>query len=102
MENSEKGSKRKCTKCGTLFFDFGKFPLSCPSCGAELNSLLTNISKRGRPPKIADSGEVSKNKNVENDMEIANIAVEEQSEDSVAEEEISSVDDIVEIERNEE
>ena len=32
-------------------------------------------------------------------MEIENIAVEEQSEDSVNEEEISSVDDIVEIER---
>ncbi|MFL2650510.1 MAG: FYDLN acid domain-containing protein, partial [Alphaproteobacteria bacterium] len=28
MENSEKGAKRKCTKCGTLFFDFGKFPLT--------------------------------------------------------------------------
>ena len=47
MENTEKGAKRKCTKCGTLFFDFGKFPLTCPACGAELNSLLTNISKRG-------------------------------------------------------
>ena len=27
MENFEKGAKRKCTKCSTLFFDFGKFPI---------------------------------------------------------------------------
>ena len=64
MENSEKGAKRKCTKCGTLFFDFGKFPLTCPSCGAELNSLLTNISKRGRPPKSVQPEVVSKEKNL--------------------------------------
>ena len=65
MENSEKGAKRKCTKCGTLFFDFGKFPLTCPSCGAELNSLLTNISKRGRPPKSVQPEIESKEKNLE-------------------------------------
>ena len=52
MEDFEKGAKRKCTQCSTLFFDFGKFPITCPNCGYELTSLLTNVSKRGRPPKI--------------------------------------------------
>ena len=98
MENSEKGAKRKCTKCGTLFFDFGKFPLTCPACGAELNSLLTNISKRGRPPKTTQTEVVSKDKN----LEIEDIAVEESSEDSVNDDDVSSVDDIVEIERDDE
>ena len=51
MEKFDKGAKRKCTKCNTLFFDFGKFPIACPACGAEVNSLLTNVSRRGRPPK---------------------------------------------------
>ena len=97
MENSEKGAKRKCTKCGTLFFDFGKFPLTCPSCGAELNSLLTNISKRGRPPKSVQSDVVSKEKSIE----IEDITVEDQSDDEDNDDE-SSVDDIVEIERDEE
>ena len=51
MEDFVKGAKRKCTQCSTLFFDFGKFPIVCPNCGYELTSLLTNVSKRGRPPK---------------------------------------------------
>ena len=46
MEKFEKGAKRKCTKCNTLFFDFGKHPIVCPNCGADVNSLLTNVSKR--------------------------------------------------------
>tara|TARA_X000000950_G_C13728982_1_gene583421 strand:- start:20 stop:445 length:426 start_codon:yes stop_codon:yes gene_type:complete len=46
-----RGTKRKCNSCGTLFFDFDKMPIVCPSCGASV-SLQTNISKRGRPPKI--------------------------------------------------
>ena len=53
MEEIEKGAKRKCTQCSTLFFDFGKSPIVCPNCGADVNSLLTNVSKRGRPPKAA-------------------------------------------------
>ena len=97
MENSEKGAKRKCTKCGTLFFDFGKFPLKCPSCGAELNSLLTNISKRGRPPKSVQPDVVSKEKS----LEIEDITVDEQPDDQ-DNDDVASVDDIVEIERDEE
>ena len=98
MENTEKGAKRKCTKCGTLFFDFGKFPLTCPNCGAELNSLLTNISKRGRPPKSVQPEVASKEKS----LEIEDITVDEQSDDQDNEDDVSSVDDIVEIERDEE
>ena len=49
MEDFEKGAKRKCTSCSTLFFDFGKFPTICPNCGSEVTTLLTNVSKRGRP-----------------------------------------------------
>ncbi len=46
-----RGSKRKCASCGTLFFDLERFPIVCPSCGASV-ALQTNVSKRGRPPKI--------------------------------------------------
>ena len=56
MEDFVKGAKRKCTQCSTLFFDFGKFPIVCPNCGYELTSLLTNVSKRGRPPKKKTGG----------------------------------------------
>ena len=97
MENTEKGAKRKCTKCGTLFFDFGKFPLTCPNCGAELNSLLTNISKRGRPPKSVQPEVVTKEKN----LEIEDITVDDEPDDQ-DNDDASSVDDIVEISRDEE
>ena len=49
--NIKRGTKRKCSSCGTLFFDLEKMPIICPHCGASV-SLLTNVSKRGRPPKI--------------------------------------------------
>ena len=45
MEEFDKGAKRKCTSCSTLFFDFGKFPIICPNCGATVSTLLTNVSK---------------------------------------------------------
>ena len=96
MENFEKGAKRKCTKCSTLFFDFGKFPISCPSCGAELSSLLTNISKRGRPPKVVKPEVTPEAK----DLKIEDIDVEENS-DEQDNDDVSSVDDIVEIDREE-
>ena len=67
MEDFKKGAKRKCSQCSTLFFDFGKFPIICPNCGYELTSLLTNVSKRGRPPKNTKSEEISKEKEVEID-----------------------------------
>ena len=97
MEDFDKGAKRKCTSCSTLFFDFGKFPIICPNCGATVNSLLTNVSKRGRPPKSVQSDVVSKEKSIE----IEDITVENQSDDE-DNDDVSSVDDIVEIERDEE
>ncbi len=50
-----RGSKRKCASCGTLFFDLERFPIICPNCGASV-ALQTNVSKRGRPPKIQKTG----------------------------------------------
>ena len=64
MEDFVKGAKRKCTQCSTLFFDFGKFPIICPNCGYELTSLLTNVSKRGRPPKNTKPEETIEEKEI--------------------------------------
>ncbi len=97
MEDFDKGAKRKCTQCSTLFFDFGKFPIVCPNCGADVNSLLTNVSKRGRPPKVA---KVEKKSEVE-DMKIEEIEVTENIED-VNSDDDEQVDEIIEIEKNEE
>ena len=94
MEKFDKGAKRKCTKCNTLFFDFGKYPIVCPNCGADVNSLLTNVSRRGRPPKILKTEENQETK----DMEITDIEVEDTPNPEEVDSEESNVDDIVEIE----
>ena len=98
MEDFKKGAKRKCSQCSTLFFDFGKFPIICPNCGYELTSLLTNVSKRGRPPKNTKSEEISKEKEVE----IDEIEEEENITNSVDNDDDDSVEDVIEIKREEE
>ena len=95
MEKFDKGAKRKCTKCNTLFFDFEKYPIVCPNCGADVNSLLTNVSRRGRPPKILKPEDNPETK----DMEIRDIEVEDTPNSVEADSEESHVDDIVEIKR---
>ena len=95
MEKFNKGAKRKCTKCNTLFFDFEKYPIVCPNCGADVNSLLTNVSRRGRPPKVLKTEDNQETK----DVEIADIEVEDTPDPEEVDSEESNVDDIVEIER---
>ena len=95
MEKFDKGAKRKCTKCNTLFFDFEKYPIVCPNCGADVNSLLTNVSRRGRPPKILKSEDVQET----NDMEIADIEADDSTNAEEVDSEESNVEEIVEIER---
>ena len=95
MEKFDKGAKRKCTKCNTLFFDFGKYPIVCPNCGADVNSLLTNVSRRGRPPKVLKP---ESNQETQ-DMEIQDIEEEDTPNPEEVDPEESNVDDIVEIER---
>ena len=95
MEDFEKGAKRKCPQCSTLFFDFGNSPIVCPNCGYELISLLTNVSKRGRPPKAAKNNAAP----AENEIEIEQIEVEENIQDDTDDD---SVEDMIEIDRKEE
>ena len=96
MEDFKKGAKRKCVQCSTLFFDFGKFPIICPSCGHELTSLLTNVSKRGRPPKNLKPEETKQEKKVEIDD------IDEGEGITASVDDDDPVEDMVEIEREEE
>ena len=95
MEDFVKGAKRKCTQCSTLFFDFEKFPIVCPNCGYELTSLLTNVSKRGRPPKNVKPEETVEEK----EIKIDEIEQNEDIANSVDDDD--SVEDMIEIEREE-
>ena len=101
MEEFEKGTKRKCTACSTLFFDFGKFPTKCPNCGAEVNTLLTNVSKRGRPPKNAkvekqgsEEIKIEEIQEIETEDDVDNVQVDDTDD--------TNVEEIVEIDREKE
>ena len=96
MEDFEKGAKRKCTQCSTLFFDFGKFPIICPNCGYELTSLLTNVSKRGRPPKNLKPEETKEEKEIKIDD------IDEEQGITTSVDDDDPVEEMVEIEREEE
>ena len=98
MENIDKGAKRKCTSCSTLFFDFGKFPIVCPSCGATVSSLLTNVSKRGRPPKASKVAAVKPEE--KDEVKIEEIAAEDTLESSVDVDD-ESVNEVIEIPKDE-
>ena len=77
MKDFEKGAKRKCPACSTLFFDFNKSPIICPNCGTEVTSLLTNVSKRGRPPKNAKPDVALQENATEPDLKVDDISVED-------------------------
>ena len=109
MKDFEKGAKRKCPACSTLFFDFNNSPIICPNCGTEVTSLLTNVSKRGRPQKIRNlmqlylKNTVQPNANVDEmsveDNEIANIEGNTEIADIENDE---PVEEIVEVPKEEE
>jgi hypothetical protein len=35
-----RGIKRRCTQCNTLFYDMLHYPIQCPKCGSALSSKL--------------------------------------------------------------
>lgn len=49
------GQKRSCPKCSTKFYDFGKNPIICPKCGAEVDpeALLPKIPRKAEQKKKA-------------------------------------------------
>ena len=47
MPKEEWGTKRLCPDCNTRFYDLGRDPMTCPSCGHEFSVESLNIG-RGR------------------------------------------------------
>ena len=95
----EKGTKRKCASCSTMFYDFNKNPIICPACGAEV-SLRTNVTKRGRPSKASTAGVASKE--TKDDLVLDDIEVSDDT--LVSDEDIGddseNVENIIEIDKD--
>lgn len=54
MAKPEWGTKRVCQSCGSRFYDLGRSPIVCPSCGAVFDLEVLNRARRARPgPRAA-------------------------------------------------
>lgn len=49
MAKPEWGTKRVCQSCGARFYDLGRSPIVCPSCGALFDLEVLNRARRARP-----------------------------------------------------
>ena len=68
MAKPEWGKKRICTYCNTKYYDLNKFPIICPSCGAEFNPNDYLKSKKGKnvPLKASVEDDNDLTKDIEN------------------------------------
>lgn len=48
VSKSEWGTKRNCLGCGTKFYDLGRNPITCPSCGALFEPVAAAKGRRQR------------------------------------------------------
>ena len=53
LAKPEWGTKRICQSCGTRFYDFGRSPIVCPSCGGVFDLEILNRARRARPSSRA-------------------------------------------------
>ena len=49
LAKPEWGTKRTCQSCGARFYDFGRSPIVCPSCGAVFDIEILSRARRARP-----------------------------------------------------
>lgn len=89
MAKPEWGTKRVCQSCGARFYDLGRSPIVCPSCGAVFDLEILNRARRARPAPRATVAAVE-------DEDLAGDEVEAIAGDTDLEE----IDDEVEVEED--
>lgn len=95
LPKPEWGTKRSCLSCGARFYDFGRSPIVCPSCGAVFDvEVLTRRRARpaARAAAVADE-EVVADPNTETDAELEDTEAEVELEDDVPLEAEESADE---------
>ena len=80
-----RGLKRLCGACGTKYYDFGKLPIKCPSCGVEFTGEVV-VKTRRKSSIVADT--------VKRDaIEKKNAAAVEDDEDTISLDDLDEGDD---------
>lgn len=74
MAKPEWGTKRMCQSCGARFYDFGRSPIVCPSCGAVFDVETLSRARRVRAPvraaAVADEPVGDEVETLEGDVEL--------------------------------
>ncbi len=102
LAKPEWGTKRICQSCTSKFYDFGRLPIVCPSCGTEYDPEAILKSRRGRTAsrekanKEAERTREVKAASAEAEAEVAadDDADLEVAEDEAAEPVIEDTDDL--------
>ena len=75
LAKPEWGTKRICQSCTSKFYDFGRLPIVCPSCGTEYDPEAILKSRRGRTASREKA-----NKEAERAREVAAASAEPEAE----------------------
>ena len=85
MAKPEWGIKRVCQSCSTLFYDFDKSPIICPSCGSAFDPEAVLKSRRNRAPTPEEAKPARPKPKNEDDPDLEN---EDEDEDEDEDDEI--------------
>ncbi len=83
MNEIELGVKRRCISCGTKFYDFLKFPITCPNCGAEFDPEQLLKSRKGRVTAKSTIVEAAKKDTAENEFQTEPLLAEAEIETDI-------------------
>ena len=92
MASFDRGTKRQCQECATKFYDLGKDPIICPSCG-EAFAIVSN-TPAPEPKAKAKVEEKPKEEAATGDTGPEIISLDEAEEEENEGEDIPEVDDV--------
>jgi uncharacterized protein (TIGR02300 family) len=90
LAKPEWGIKRVCQSCATLFYDFDKSPIVCPSCGSPFDPEAVLKSRRNRAP-VAEDPKTVRAKAKSEDEEDTDLEEDEDDEDVLDDEDDAEI-----------
>jgi uncharacterized protein (TIGR02300 family) len=87
LAKPEWGTKRICQSCGTRFYDLGRTPIVCPSCGAVFDLEILSRARRARPAVRAAAVDEGTPVAEDGDAIGAGVGLEEVEEEALEEDE---------------
>ena len=96
MAKPEWGTKRVCQSCPDKFYDFGRLPIICPSCGVEFDPEAILKSRRGRTANREKASKEAERARAKAAAVEAEAEAEEETELDGVEEEVEGEEAVIE------